>query len=775
MLYRAMDTLCIYCWGQIYNENENLWEEQYILLNDGTQQRNQYFYNRALDYYKYHGETYGSTLWQKSFSNEILAYQLIVGFETSSPNFVFLTNVQDPGEFDPTINNIEDISTSEITKTFQVSMPDAWNVVKGKFVESNPGDDNNIAIAINRYQNNDGQSESDTTKYIHFTLPKPWDVSITRGSVLHADDNPALVPTELNNVEVRKWLLNLPRVWNIQLGTLTTLDPVYNPSVDITNISPIGQTDHDSKYVYFSLPKTWDMVLGEDSGWSNPTEFASVSINRLPGDGTQVESTDTKYIHITIPNAWDIVNANDSEVVNPGVSPDVVIDRYATSNSSTESETTKYVHFKLPKAWNFALGNVELVLPNGNPEVVVNTESASGVTSLDTKYLHFKLPVAQEFTTDAFTIQLLGPTESPNVRTWFSGGDTSHRYPKIELSLPRTEKTIYGPAMAYTSDAIINYNGSTATDWNAISELTVGDIYINTTYAAVHKILTKTSTQATTEYLGSMQLAIPNIQGNAINPYDANGNPVVPNVATSAIGPVSSWNVSVDVIKAPVFEKSSRSGFVASTDSGEISTVAANNKITYTFRIPRGARINTNTEATIGQIVNPLDGDINIDENGGLRRYNGSLGQWSFQTSIRGNNFLIKNRSTIVITAADIANYTGTLYQKMGQYVADNLDAAYSTNLRANEILNIDYQSGQDVSSNHWLFKSNGEWTGSKLTGDVSNTIVENIWQDEPEDTKSYSVTLVNELRSVITTLQNKIANIDAAIEAAWGELPIIE
>ena len=111
----------------------------------------------------------------------------------------------------------------------------------------------------------------------------------------------------------------------------------------------------------------------------------------------------------------------------------------------------------------------------------------------------------------------------------------------------------------------------------------------------------------------------------------------------------------------------------------------------------------------------------------------------------------------------------------MGQYVIDNYPASYSTNLRANEILNIDYQPEQNVSSSHWLYKSNGEWAGSKLTGDVSNTIVENIWQDEPEDNKAYSVTRINDLRATISTLQTKIAAIEAAMQAAWGTLPITE
>lgn len=329
--------------------------------------------------------------------------------------------------------------------------------------------------------------------------------------------------------------------------------------------------------------------------------------------------------------------------------------------------------------------------------------------------------------------------------------------------------------MAYTTDMTISMSGATSADWSAIQELAAGDFYINTTYAGVHKIITKTSSSATTTYLGSMQLAIPNIQGNPVNPYDANGNPRVPIVTTSAVGPVSSWNVSVDTIKAPVFKKSADSGFVASTAQGVISSVAANDGVTYTIKVPKGTKITTPLEQPDITQVAKVDGDLYLDNDGQFFRFSSNYDRWERTVSIKGNNFLIKNPTAIIITASNILEYSGTLYQKMGQYVADNYQAAYSTNLRANEILNIDYYPEPNVSSSHWLYKSNGEWTGSKLTGDVSNTIVENIWQDESEDNKSYSVTRVNELRSVITTLQNKIAAIEAAIEAAWGELPITE
>ena len=87
-------------------------------------------------------------------------------------------------------------------------MPDAWDIIKGQVVESNPGDDDNIVIAVNRYPQNDEQNESDVYKYIHFTLPKPWGMEITRGDVLDADADPVLTPTDIENVEnINKYLL----------------------------------------------------------------------------------------------------------------------------------------------------------------------------------------------------------------------------------------------------------------------------------------------------------------------------------------------------------------------------------------------------------------------------------------------------------------------------------------------------------------------------------------------------------------------------------------
>lgn len=674
------------------------------------------------------------------------------------------------------------ISKTYANHALMVSQSEAANILVGEYVAIDygiPGSDSyntNKAADSPNYYNGTLYQKTDSSTFTRIFQITPYGPNITfSGSTPLAPGTSSFdgfISKDDDNSDPfnQSFTVHPIGAWDISVGaSLSGVTPLSSPTATIDTSGPNPST---TKYIHFGIPPAWDIEKGQDI-IVTPDNDPSVSIDRKE-DSSSSDSSTTKYIHFGIPKPWDLEKGQDITITSNDP-PQILINKKQeyqngdqASSSDNNNTTTKYIHFGIPPAWNIVVGNTSFIQPDENPEVTI--------TSLNnTKQLNFKFPIGQKFTNDAFSIVKLGPSEDPYVRVWFNGSDSLYQYPKVELQLPRAEKTKYGSAMAYTSNMTISISGVTAADWEAISELSVGDFYINTTYAAIHKITSKTSDQATTSYLGNMQLVIPTISAKGINPYDESGNPVTPSITTEAVGPVATWTVNVETIKAPVFRKSADSGFVAPTATGVISSVAANDGVTYTIKVPRGARINTNTEATISQIVNPLDGDINIDENGGLRQYNGNLGQWSLQTSIKGNNFLIKNRSVIIITVADIVNYTGTLYQKMGQYVADNFSADYSTNLKANEILNIEYQPEQNVSASHWLYKANGEWAGSKLTGDVSNTIVENIWQDESEDNKAYSVTRINELRSTITTLQTKITAIEAAIEAAWGELPIIE
>ena len=382
---------------------------------------------------------------------------------------------------------------------------------------------------------------------------------------------------------------------------------------------------------------------------------------------------------------------------------------------------------------------------------------------------------------------MVGPNDDPDADTNFIGDDFYiHRYPKVTLKLPRAEKTIYGNAIATYNvnigeDITVSSTGASRSDYAILSELEVKDFYINTTYAKVYKIKTKTPGAITATYFGSMQLAIPNIQGNVINPYDANGNPIVPNVVTNAVGPVSSWNVSVDVIKAPVFKKSADSGFVASTAQGVISSVAANDGVTYTIKIPKGTKITTQSEVPDRSTLvgTAMDGDLYFDNNGWIYRFDGITGNsWVRGASIHGNDFVIKNKEesqTINITASDLTPYSlePTLIQKMGAYILDTYPSY--NNLKENEILNIIYSPELGVSIAYWLYKGANEWGGDQVTGTVSSAIIENTWQIDDEDNKAYSVTLINSLRTTITQLTNRVTALENAMAKAWGELPIIE
>ena len=706
-----------------------------------------YNYNRSLD----EGSDYNATLWQKEYNQSNgFSYTLISNFSTQVPNFTLIANPVNPGN-NPNVG-IEKTENTITQQTWKLILPKPWNF-DADYIVSDPGSANPVSVTI---QSIDGDlTDEDTgsdTKLLTFTLPNPWNIAITKGNDLAANASPILTPSS-ETATTKSWILQLPQPWNFQIGQVTQSNPGGEnpgPNVSIT-------TNNSIKLLNFTLPKPWDIQSGTCI-LINPTGALGVSVSN---DNT------TKYINFEIPGPWNIAKGSDSGSINPNESATVSINGYEGSDTTGDpSPDTKYIHIKIPNAWNIVRGNVTLGAPNIDPQVSITTNNDNTA-----KLLNFILPVSQQFTVDSFNIYSLSPTENPNVVTRFAPTDTINRYPQVDIYLPRAAITTYGRALAATSDMTIN---SSQGDWTAIQDLAVGDYYINTTYAGVHRITTKTGNSATTTYLGSMQLAIPNIQGNAVNPYDANGNPVVPTVATNAVGPVASWIINVDTIKAPVFKKSADSGFVASTATGYIGTTAANDGITYKIQVPKGTKITTATEQPNINQVSKYDGDLYLDTEGQFYKYSANYDRWESSINIKGSSFLIKNGNNIIVTAANIQSYTGTFYEQIGQYIEATADYASYFPLKSNEILNVEYQPEANVSANYWLYKSNNNWMGSKLTGDASNNIIVNSWTAN-NDNKAYSITRINELRSTISTLQQKIATIEAAIEAAWGELPITE
>ena len=465
---------------------------------------------------------------------------------------------------------------------------------------------------------------------------------------------------------------------------------------------------------------------------------------------------------------------NISQSLDPGTSASVDWSYDANSTSrktSTDSDTTVYLHFKIPNAWNIQLGTVTAAAPNTAPAVVINQTDSNGQSSIVSKYLHFTLPVSQVL--QGVTVTLLGPAASPSGSYKYAEDDTIKKYPTLDLKLPRASMTKYGSALMQTTNYTINPGTA---DYGAVSDLAVGDYYINTTLAAVHRIasIDPNNNSITTEYRGTMQLAIPTITASAVNPYDASGNPTTPTITTSTTtSPVNAWNVTVNTPIAPVFVKSNDSGFVASTATGEISSRASNQNVILTLKIPRGTKFTTYIRAADKNNIKStsLDGDMYLDSIGALYVYsgNGTSGIWESAGSLKGDSFQVKNSSAIVVTANDLLPYSGSFYEKIGAYIDANYPSIMAS-YKLNEIINVNYQIDTDVYASHWLFKaSGGTWTGSQLTGDASNSIIVDDWQSETDDSKAYSVTLINELRGTIANLQSQITALQTEVNKGWG------
>lgn len=564
----------------------------------------------------------------------------------------------------------------------------------------------------------------------------------------------------------------LPTAWNVGLGATTVRHPGQDPNVTMAQSST-------TKTFTFALPKVWDVQLGPNAQVPiNPGLSPSVSISydSTTAGTPATENSDVKYLYFKLPKAWQFRTGTITQQVNPGTSAsaDWSYDiNSITRKDPTENDNTVYLHFKIPNAWDVQLGSVTAALPDATPEVVVNQTNSSGQSSQVSKYLHFTLPVSQSF--QDVTITPLGPLEQPSANLVYAASDTVHKYPTIALRLPAAIKTLYGSALMRTENYTIRPNVDTA-DYNAVRDLSIGDYYINTTLAAVHRIsaIDANNGNISTTYEGTMQLSIPTITANAVNPYDANGNPTQPRIVTSTTtSPVNSWNVNVDTLVAPIFQNSGESGFVASTATGEISSRASNQYVTWTFKIPRGTKLTTSSRVPDKNTIKStsLDGDMYLDSIGALYVYTGSgtTGDWSSAGSLKGNSFQVKNSSAISVTENDLLPYSGTFYEKIGAYIDANYSSMMSS-YKLNEIINVNYQLDVDVWASHWLFKaSNGTWSGSQLTGDASNSIIVTDWQSEADDSKAYSVTLINSLRATIASLQSQVASLQAEVDKGWG------
>ena len=492
--------------------------------------------------------------------------------------------------------------------------------------------------------------------------------------------------------------------------------PVSAGTAPSVNITPDGWSDNYT--LIFSLPAAWDIQAG--------------TITRYPPNQTTVtigeETYPLPYFEIVEDNGVKKINyhLNYTQDIQETV-PVTLLAAAATAGSASLDKTT-----------------------NGTPQ---------------NPQLKISLPANQYFNADAFDISLLGPAASPSVsQKPYSDDDMLQRYPKYILNMPRSSKYMWGTKLQATAD-------TAATD-NDFTSLEIGDIYINTTLAAVHEIMTKPSaTSVTTHYLGSFQLPVPTAQASSLVPYDANGNPVQPTAGvTPAVGPTTAWRINLGLPAAPKAAlDGDNSGYVSSFEEGEIGAAARNDTIYFTFKVPRGTRFYAGVDRST--IDTMKAGDLYLADDGQVWKYNGT--EWVEDTAnLKGD---VGDPINIINSVSEDINGKSTAANPVDE-TPEAIGAELATrgyDPKPNEVINVTYQT-DDGNISYWLFKNKGDgkWNWSKLTGNTSGLIL----NEESEATdKTYSAGYINNL---IATLQNTITSLSSRIEtlegtSTWGKLPI--
>lgn len=592
--------------------------------------------------------------------------------------------------------------------------------------------------------------------------------------------------------------------------------------------------NYDGKYynatvwqkIYTELTSSTDqVVVGQTSGVANGIGYKllfyvavppfSVTTNNPgvitldPGDGAggmtnpTVMATDTGDVYnfqFSLPKAWDIaLDDEQGDEEHPGViwvSPEVDPE---VENTRTTTDT-KYFTFTLPYAQNFQADG-ELVFDQGlsvdeqgevslSGTLLVDKETAAAGATVRNPVLRLHLPVNQFLQANAISITKDDPSSDPTAVVSYE--DDNNQYPRIAVTFPRAKEYTFGIYLYAESDQTI---ASGTAEYEALQKLKVGDYYVNTTLAAVHRIVSSDDSQIETKYLGSFW-KIPDVSGSyGINPYDASGKVVEPIVRTvPPASPSQPWKLTFGIPKAPTYQKSQDSGFVASTAKGEISAAASNDTITWTFKIPKGTRFYAGVDRST--ISDMMDGDLYLNSNGQVQKYNGTTEAWEDAENIKGapgDDLTVINSVPIDITAADVPTFS---YAACGAWIEDPAHGhSEYANPASNQVVNITYLPAGETDTqkflSYWLFKVDGAWTGAKLTGDASNSMIIDAYSSNDETAKTYSVnyfnhtvgyetdadkrvnTLVERINALETALADLTARFDNDIveQQSWGAI----
>lgn len=355
--------------------------------------------------------------------------------------------------------------------------------------------------------------------------------------------------------------------------------------------------------------------------------------------------------------------------------------------------------------------------------------------------------------------EVIGPNETPYVKNI---GTVIN--PIFQFGLPQAASFYYGNLLGKR-----NQETYTVTD-ASFSTYKIGDCYVNEGTGFIYKIVDKPNDiTCIFHYEACIQGLPPTAEVTSISPYvqgSSGYEPASPQVERVLVNEENAeWKLVFKLPKAP--KTAVTSTFVGSTEQGSInSAITSEDTVTFTFKIPAGAKIFNGTEVVVNGttpiIAGARVGDVYVNTNTGII-YTLTVNGWEAGTgSIKGPSgdaLNIKAEYQLTETetyAASIENgaayieehYTGTIDSSMLFVITWTL---------LNDASNVSY----------WYFKTD-DWGRIQLTGSSYNLIL-NQYEENSTD-KTYSVDYINKLvpksgnvGEILTKTENG---------QAWAEAP---
>lgn len=476
----------------------------------------------------------------------------------------------------------------------------------------------------------------------------------------------------------------------------------------------------DSPHIKFKLPQSQVLSVMQ------PTKVLNVDENPMVVyDETNINRP---VLQFSLPQSQRITKAELEEQLAAGETPQVRLD-------ISDSLNEPVLKFKLPVSQEFKPENVhnEVLDADQDPYITFDT------TDIDHPVLTFYLPQSQVMQ-DPET-EVLDPADMPNV---ISGGTVNE--PQLTFKLPRAVAFYYGSLLGEKSA------GNYVLDNPAFDTYGIGDYYINAATGFIYKVIEKTGTECTFQYVASIQAPLPDVCATEISPYDDSGNSVAPTAEKRYTNAEETeWEILFKLPKAPQLEASY--DFVGSVETGTVSaTTSDHDTVNFHFTIPTGSNIFAGTDdLTTATIDKSKPGDLYLDTNTGFVYKLNINREWVKQDDglkgPPGNALNIVRDYTIIETTTvqdSLANGVDYIIQHYVDSEGNPLP------LDSSQLFAVTWQGlTTDEETSYWYFYAeNGEWGRVQLTSGITN-LFKNIYDNEqtgPTISQGYSVNYINKL-----------------------------